>query len=513
MPTRDRPYEKALSFVHNTKLISYLCPADSGLSETFSQFLVSQLTAPVPATVMGFAILCECVSAAATLPPPPAPPDPAGGDGSAPADGLHAAALRCTALMLRSANGNVRYAGLSALCRLCEAGGARPAGPLQLAVVQCLRDEDETVRLRALQLLHAVATEQSAAAVCQRLLEAVAAAERRPLRTLLLGRAALLAERYLTRRPQLLHVINRVLEEDEAPAARLRSRLAAEPPGGPLRPAAARLYAELVVGGGAAPAVQRMALWVVGETGHLLEPELLTAAVGAVCDRLPQLAADDPLRDRQPGESSSPLQQHLHALNRLVWECRAELPAAAAARLADTLPPLAAGPDPAAAQLARCTLALLGDAERLRRAAVLAEDVLSGRARADFTLSFADARVAAELERGAAVLRPPPVAAAGPARLGASVPTVSDRSSPSLDAGSPFETLGTLPLPRFLSVDEGDASVDEPPPVWTLKGRAPGPVSSPAAPDLAPPPAAHPAPSAEDETAREVAALFPSDDS
>ena len=399
---------------------------------------------------MGFAILCECVSAAATLPPPAAPPDPAGGDGSAPSGSLQAAALRCAAVMLRSASGNVRYAGLSALCRLCETGGARPAGPLQLAVVQCLRDEDETVRLRALHLLHAVATEQSAAAVCQRLLEAAAAAERRPQRSLLLGRAALLAERHLSRRPQLLHVINKVLEEDETPAARLRSRLAAEPAGGTLRPAAARLYAELVTAGGAAPTVQQVALWVVGETGQLLEAEALTATLAAVCDRLPQLAAEDPHRDRPPGEAASPLQQHLRAVGRLVWSCGAQLPAAAAARLADTLPPLTAVPDPAAAQLARAALALLGGGERLQRASALADRVLSGAARPDFTLSFADGRVSAALERGAAVLRPPPPAAAvGPARLSASAPTASERSSPSLDAGSPFETLGTLPLPRL----------------------------------------------------------------
>ena len=433
------------------RLISYLCPADSGLSDTFSQFLLSQLTAPVPASVMGFAILCECISAAATLPPPAAPPDPAGGDSAAPSGGLHAAALRCAALLLRSANNNVRYAGLSALCRLCEVGGARPAGPLQLAVVQCLRDEDETVRLRALQLLHAVATEQSAAAVCQRLLEAAAAADRRPVRALLLSRAALLAEQHVARRPQLLHVVNTVLEQDPAPAARLRQRLSAEPASGPLRPAAARLYAELVVGGAEQPApVQELALWVVGETGHLLESELLVRTVDAVCDRLPGLAAEDPHRDPEQGEAGSPLQQNLRALQRLVWECGSQLPAAAAARLSSALPPLRRCPDPAAAELARSALALLGDGERLRRAAAVASAVLSGRHRADYTLSFADGVVAAALERGAPVLRPPvSTAAAGSVRLGASAPATSERSSPSMDAGTPFETLGPLPLPRL----------------------------------------------------------------
>ena len=425
-------------------MISYLCPADSGLSETFAQFLLSQLTAPVPATVMGFAILCECVSAVATLPPPAAPPDPAGGDTPDPCGGLHAAALRCAALLLRSQSGNVRYAGLSALCRLCEAGGARLAGPLQLAVVQCLRDGDETVRLRALHLLHAVATEQGAAAVCQRLLEAAAATDRRPVRLLLRRRAALLAERHVSRRPQLLHVLNALLEEEAATATRLRRRLAAEPAGGPLRPAAARLYSELVTEGSASEPVLELALWVLGETGHLLEPDPLIRTVEAVCDRLPALAAEDPDRDPELSEAGSPLQQHLRTLHRLAWRCGSRLPPAAAARLSATLPPLQDCPDPVSADLARAALALLSDSERLKALTDTAEAVLSGELPADFTLSFADGAVAAALERGAPVLRPP-TTAAGPARLTAA----SDRSSPSPDAGSPFETLGHLPLPRL----------------------------------------------------------------
>lgn len=110
---------------------------------------------------IGNALIYECVRTISTIYPNP---------------GLLSAAAEAIATFLRSPNHNLRYIGINALAGIVQINPAI-AQEHQLAVVDCLEDPDDTLKLKTLELLYKMTKANNVEVIVDRMMGYLRTAE------------------------------------------------------------------------------------------------------------------------------------------------------------------------------------------------------------------------------------------------------------------------------------------------------------------------------------------------
>jgi len=207
---------------------------------------------------IGNAIIYECVRTATTIYPNPP---------------LLAAAADAVAKLLRSTSHNLRYVGIDALSGIVKIN-PQHAHEHQLAVVNCLEDPDDTLKLKTLELLYKMTRTNNVEVIVERMMSYLRTTIDEHIRRDISRKVSELAERYAPSPTWFMTVISEVLELGgnhlEPALAHSLMKLIAEQDEDMHR-SAVDIYTRLLD----APTTKmpdlllQVIVWVMGEYGHL----------------------------------------------------------------------------------------------------------------------------------------------------------------------------------------------------------------------------------------------------
>ncbi|KAF5840736.1 adaptin N terminal region-domain-containing protein [Dunaliella salina] len=207
---------------------------------------------------IGNAIIYECVRTATTIYPNPP---------------LLAAAADAVAKLLRSTSHNLRYVGIDALAGIVKIN-PQHAHEHQLAVVNCLEDPDDTLKLKTLELLYKMTRANNVEVIVERMMGYLRTSIDEHIRRDISRKVSELAERYAPSPTWFMTVISEVLELGgnhlEPALAHSLMKLIAEQDEDMHR-SAVDIYTRLLD----APTTKmpdlllQVIVWVMGEYGHL----------------------------------------------------------------------------------------------------------------------------------------------------------------------------------------------------------------------------------------------------
>ncbi|GIL65486.1 hypothetical protein Vafri_19255 [Volvox africanus] len=265
------------------KILAALGAGDRAASENMAAVLHQTLRRASTSHTIGSAIIYECVRTITTIYPNPQ---------------LLAAAAESIATFLRSPSHNLRYVGIDALAGITALNPAA-AAEHQVAVLDCLEDPDDTLKLKTLELLYKMTKANNIQVIVDKMMGFLSSCTDEHIRKDIVRKVCDLAERYAPSPAWFVTTISEVFRlagehVDEADAHRL-VRLIAEQDAS-LHASAVEAYLELldgenVISSGAeavtatasgtvttTPRLSRKKLpetillvicWVLGEFGHL----------------------------------------------------------------------------------------------------------------------------------------------------------------------------------------------------------------------------------------------------
>ena len=145
---------------------------------------------------IGHAVVYECISTITALDPIPSL--------------IAACAEQCTKF-LTSTNANIKYIGITALSKIVKIDSSH-ARQHQGIVLQCLEDNDDTIRRKTLSLLYAMCNEDNVEAICLRLVKFLADSTDKYQREDIVKNICNIADMFKTSNEWYIETLNRVLE-------------------------------------------------------------------------------------------------------------------------------------------------------------------------------------------------------------------------------------------------------------------------------------------------------------
>ncbi|GLC48271.1 hypothetical protein PLESTB_000077700 [Pleodorina starrii] len=262
------------------KIVAALGAGDRAASDNMATVLLQTLRRANTSHTIGSAIIYECVRTITTIYPNPQ---------------LLAAAAESIATFLRSSSHNLRYVGIDALAGITALNPAA-AAEHQVAVLDCLEDPDDTLKLKTLELLYKMTKANNIQVIVDKMMGYLSSCTDEHIRRDIVRKVCDLAERYAPSAAWFVTTISEVFRlggehVDEADAHRL-VRLIAEQDaalhGSAVEAYLALLDAEIAAahaaaaanaGAAALPAgaprkklpetILLVICWVLGEYGHL----------------------------------------------------------------------------------------------------------------------------------------------------------------------------------------------------------------------------------------------------
>ncbi|GFR52797.1 hypothetical protein Agub_g15417, partial [Astrephomene gubernaculifera] len=252
------------------KILALLGSGDRAASENMAAVLLQALRRANSSHTIGSAIIYECVRTITTIYPNPQ---------------LLAAAAESISPFLLSPSHNLRYTGITALAGITALNPAA-AAEHQVAVLDCLEDPDDTLKLKTLELLYKMTRASNIQVITDKMMGYLATCSDEHIRRDIVRKVSDLAERYAPSPAWFVSTLSEVFRlggehVDEGAAHRL-VRLIAEQDAG-LHGSAVEAYLGLLEaqggeGAGAPSAAPKKKLpetillvicWVLGEYGHL----------------------------------------------------------------------------------------------------------------------------------------------------------------------------------------------------------------------------------------------------
>eukprot|EP00199_Chlamydomonas_sp_CCMP681_P000084 CAMPEP_0119112054 /NCGR_PEP_ID=MMETSP1180-20130426/38536_1 /TAXON_ID=3052 ORGANISM="Chlamydomonas cf sp, Strain CCMP681" /NCGR_SAMPLE_ID=MMETSP1180 /ASSEMBLY_ACC=CAM_ASM_000741 /LENGTH=978 /DNA_ID=CAMNT_0007099373 /DNA_START=53 /DNA_END=2989 /DNA_ORIENTATION=+ len=267
------------------KILALLGAGDRPASENMYAVLQQTLRRANTSHTIGNAIIFECVNTITTIYPNPH---------------LLVAAADAIATFLRSPSHNLRYVGVDALAGICKIH-PNVAQEHQLAVVDCLEDPDDTLKLKTLELLYKMTKGNNVEVIVERMMGYLRTVSDDHIKRDIARKVAELAERYAPSPSWFIRVVSEVLQlggEHVGPGvAHALSRLVAEQDE-ELHRSAVQQYLKLLDAPSGTSrhipdALLQVVVWVLGEYGSLATspgpgergmpvPQLMTKLVALV---------------------------------------------------------------------------------------------------------------------------------------------------------------------------------------------------------------------------------------
>ncbi|GLI59980.1 hypothetical protein VaNZ11_002038 [Volvox africanus] len=262
------------------KILAALGAGDRAASENMAAVLHQALRRASTSHTIGSAIIYECVRTITTIYPNPQ---------------LLAAAAESIATFLRSPSHNLRYVGIDALAGITALNPAA-AAEHQVAVLDCLEDPDDTLKLKTLELLYKMTKANNIQVIVDKMMGFLSSCTDEHIRKDIVRKVCDLAERYAPSPAWFVTTISEVFRlggehVDEADAHRLVHLIAEQDAS--LHASAVEAYLELLDGESAVASATEAATatasgtmtrlprkklpetillvicWVLGEFGHL----------------------------------------------------------------------------------------------------------------------------------------------------------------------------------------------------------------------------------------------------
>ncbi|KXZ54496.1 hypothetical protein GPECTOR_4g561 [Gonium pectorale] len=253
------------------KILAALGAGDRASSENMAAVLHQALRRANTSHTIGSAIIYECVRTITTIYPNPA---------------LLAAAAESISAFLRSPSHNLRYVGIDALAGITALNPAA-AAEHQVAVLDCLEDPDDTLKLKTLELLYKMTKANNIQVIVDKMMGYLATCPDEHIRRDIVRKVSDLAERYAPSPSWFVSTISEVFRlggehVDDGAAHRLTALIAEQD--AELHGSAVEAYLALLDGEGGAGAGGQQAggprkklpetillviCWVLGEYGHL----------------------------------------------------------------------------------------------------------------------------------------------------------------------------------------------------------------------------------------------------
>ncbi|GIL83137.1 hypothetical protein Vretimale_11456 [Volvox reticuliferus] len=256
------------------KILAALGAGDRAASENMAAVLHQTLRRATTSHTIGSAIIYECVRTITTIYPNPQ---------------LLAAAAESIATFLRSPSHNLRYVGIDALAGITALNPAA-AAEHQVAVLDCLEDPDDTLKLKTLELLYKMTKANNIQVIVDKMMGFLSSCTDEHIRKDIVRKVCDLAERYAPSPAWFVTTISEVFRlggehVDEADAHRL-VRLIAEQDAS-LHASAVEAYLELLDGestaAAAAEAVTATASGAVATTPGLPRKKLPETILLVIC--------------------------------------------------------------------------------------------------------------------------------------------------------------------------------------------------------------------------------------
>ncbi|PNW83178.1 hypothetical protein CHLRE_06g310000v5 [Chlamydomonas reinhardtii] len=271
------------------KILAMLGSGDRASSENMAAVLHQTLRRANTSHTIGSAIIFECVRTITTIYPNPQ---------------LLATAAESIAAFLRSPSHNLRYVGIDALAGIVAINPSA-AAEHQVAVLDCLEDPDDTLKLKTLELLYKMTKANNIQVIVEKMMSYLATCSDEHIRRDIVRKVSDLAERYAPSPSWFVATISEVFrlggEHVDEGVGHGLCRLIAEQDAS-LHASAVEAYLGLLdgavgaaaaAGGGVVPSGKKLPetillviCWVLGEYGHLA-----ARPPGAVLGRLMGLLA------------------------------------------------------------------------------------------------------------------------------------------------------------------------------------------------------------------------------
>ncbi|EKX53145.1 Adaptor protein complex 4 subunit epsilon [Guillardia theta CCMP2712] len=263
------------------KLLAVLGHANQKVSEEMYEVLRETMARADLKTTIGYAVIFECIKTITKIYPQPQ---------------LLALAAENTSLFISSENRNLRYIGVDALSAIVQVN-MDYAKQHQMVVIECLEDNDITLKYKTLDLLFRMTNSANVEVVVSRMTNFLKATSDDFLIKDLVSKIIALAEKYAPSNEWYIQTMNTVFEQggDLVPAevAHNLMRLVAEGPSGSeeqdneLRRYATKSYFKLLPKQNTSDRLIQVGSWSLGEYAYLLSPEItLNAVVDMMCDLL-----------------------------------------------------------------------------------------------------------------------------------------------------------------------------------------------------------------------------------
>ena len=178
------------------QFMSCLGAADKSVSEQMYEVLHEVLKRADIGTNIGYSIVYECVRTITSI---------------YPSATLFEEATAAVSRFLTADNHNLKYLGINLLGLLVQSS-PQSAAEHQLIVIDCLEDEDETLRRKTLELLFKMTNPANVTVIVDRLITYLRQTQDTFLRTELVSRITQLAERYAPSNSWYLQTMNVVFE-------------------------------------------------------------------------------------------------------------------------------------------------------------------------------------------------------------------------------------------------------------------------------------------------------------
>ncbi|KAL6753746.1 ARM repeat-containing protein [Haematococcus lacustris] len=242
------------------RVLALLGAGDRAASENIYAVLAATLRRANASHAIGNALIAECVRTITAIYPNPH---------------LLASAADATAAFIKSPSHNLRYVGVDALARIMRIN-PQAAQEHQLAVVDCLEDPDDTLKLKTLELLYRMTKGHNVEVIVERMMQYLR--EGTPdqhIRRAIVHKVSDLAERYAPSPAWFIKVLTEVFElggeHVEPGLAHSLMRLIAEQDAA-LHASAVTTYLRLLDTPHAAQlpdVLLQVMVWVLGEYGTL----------------------------------------------------------------------------------------------------------------------------------------------------------------------------------------------------------------------------------------------------